>query len=168
MQYNKITIWPKKKILYLNQHVLDTVSIITEHAINHNRSHIILFSSPNPLIKSDLGSLVSNVKPAVRDLGVLLYSYLTFDPQIKRVVQSCFLQIRTISRIKPKLSHPYLKLSFKFLSYFILFSLLLQLLCGNKPKCRSYSSEFWSFGLELILRFYWSYIENEWPRFKAT
>lgn len=78
-----------QKIIYLNQtrlrHSLNNNND-NNNAINHNRSHIILFSPPNPLIKTVLGSLVSNVKLAARDLGVIFYSYLTFDPQNKRVV----------------------------------------------------------------------------------
>ena len=76
--------------------------------LNKSKSEIILFSPPNTdtsLITNSLGPLSSNIKPAARNLGVIFDLDLTFDKHIKTVVQSCYLQLRTISKIKPILSH---------------------------------------------------------------
>ena len=50
--------------------------------------------------------LSGNIKPTARNLGVILDSDFTFIAHINKVVQSCFLHIRTISKIKHFLSQP--------------------------------------------------------------
>lgn len=50
--------------------------------------------------------LVCPIESALGPLPEMeFYSYLSFKLQIKNVVQCCFHQIRTISKIKPILSH---------------------------------------------------------------
>ena len=73
--------------------------------LNNSKTEVILFSPPNPNNPISLGPLSSYMKPTARNLGVLFDSGLSFKPHINKVVQSCFLQIRTISRIKPMLHH---------------------------------------------------------------
>lgn len=77
-------------------------------------------------------TLSANVKPVARNLGAILDSYPNFEPQIKKGVQSCSLQI-AISKIKPMLSHSELEteicaLTFSRLDY------CTSLLSGIKPK----------------------------------
>ena len=74
--------------------------------LNETKSEILLFGPPNstqPFIP-ELGSLSQNVKESARNLGVIFDSALTFNPQVTRVVQTCYFQLRNISRIKSFLS----------------------------------------------------------------
>ena len=64
------------------------------------------FCSPHSTIQFQplLGSLSDNVKTSARNLGVMFDSELSFKAQITKVVQSCFYQLRNISKIKSFLS----------------------------------------------------------------
>ncbi|KAF7653084.1 hypothetical protein LDENG_00087530 [Lucifuga dentata] len=53
---------------------------------------------------SSLGSLSLYVKPEVRNLGVIFDSSLTFNTQVTKVIQTCFLQLRQISKVRSFLS----------------------------------------------------------------
>ena len=74
--------------------------------LNTDKTEIVLFGPPHltSLLKNDLGSLSSAVKPAAKSLGVFFDSELTFNVQVKKTVQSCFYQLRTIAKIKSVLS----------------------------------------------------------------
>ncbi|KAK0155946.1 hypothetical protein N1851_001518 [Merluccius polli] len=75
--------------------------------LNNSKSEIILFNPPCTITSPiSLGPLSGNIKPTARNLGVILDSDLTFIPHINKVVQCCFLHIRTISKIKHFLSQP--------------------------------------------------------------
>ncbi len=64
-----------------------------------------------------LGPLGSNVKLASKNLGVLFDQYINFEGHIKKVVQSCFFQLRNIAKIRNVLSPQDLK---KIIHIFVL------------------------------------------------
>ena len=76
--------------------------------LNNDKTDIVLFGPPKltNLLRADLGSLSSAVKPAAKNLGVHFDSNLNFDCHVKKVVQTCFYQLRTIAKIKTILSFP--------------------------------------------------------------
>lgn len=55
------------------------------------------------------GRNISFIKPAARDVGVLFDSYLTFKSQILKIALAGFLQIWTISEMKPMLPYSVLE-----------------------------------------------------------
>ena len=75
--------------------------------LNESKGEIILFGTSTSVtqISTRLGTLSPLVKPTVKNLGVMFDSDLTFKPQVRAVVQSCFFQLRTIAKIKSFLSH---------------------------------------------------------------
>ena len=79
--------------------------------LNSDKSEIILFgphSSRQSLLNS-LGPLAPNVSPVARNLGVQFDSELRFEHQVKKVVQTCFMHLRNIHKIKSFLSISNLK-----------------------------------------------------------
>ena len=74
--------------------------------LNESKSEVLLFGPSNltNVLKLKLGELSSNVQHSVRNLGVMFDHNLAFDVQITKVVQSCFLQIRNIAKVKHFLS----------------------------------------------------------------
>ena len=74
--------------------------------LNKSKSEIILFSPPSHTLplQSQLGPLSANVKTSARNLGVIFDSNLSFNKHVTTVVQSCFFQLRNISKIKSFLS----------------------------------------------------------------
>ena len=79
--------------------------------LNNTKTEIILFSPPNHIshYQKALGPLSVNIKPTARNLGVHFDSELAFIPHVNKLVQSCFCQLRPISRIKYKLTPPNLE-----------------------------------------------------------
>ena len=79
--------------------------------LNTDKTEIILFGpqKSTQILKNNLANLSINVKPIAKSLGVLFDSDLNFGAHIKRVVQTCFYQLRNISKIKPFLSRPNLE-----------------------------------------------------------
>ena len=76
--------------------------------LNESKSEIILFGPPSSTISlhSQLGPLAANITPAARNLGVIFDFNLSFNKHISTVVQSCYFQLRNISKIKSFLSPP--------------------------------------------------------------
>ena len=74
--------------------------------LNETKTEIIIFGPPNttPTFQSELNTLSANVTHSARNLGVIFDSDLSFGPQITRVVQTCYFQLRNIARIKSFLS----------------------------------------------------------------
>ena len=60
--------------------------------LNESKGEIILFGTSTSVtqISTSLGTLSPLVKPTVKNLGVMFDSDLTFKPQVRAVVQSCF------------------------------------------------------------------------------
>ena len=87
--------------------------------LNSDKSEIILFGplSSHTTILHNLGPLAANVTPVVKNLGVQLDSELRFEIQIKKVVQTCFMHIRNINKIKSFLSADNLKTAVNALVY---------------------------------------------------
>ena len=55
-------------------------------------------------LSSSLGALSDNIRTEARNLGVIIDSVLSFDAQVTKVLQSCFAQLRQLSKIRPFLS----------------------------------------------------------------
>ncbi len=70
--------------------------------LNESKLEVLLFgtSSLSAPVQSKLGCLSFNIKESARNLGVTFDSNLSFNNQVARVIQSCFLQLRTISKMK--------------------------------------------------------------------
>ena len=58
------------------------------------------------IINTSTHSLSVNIKPTARNRGVLFDTELFFIPHINKLVQSCFYQLRSVSRIKHMLTPP--------------------------------------------------------------
>ncbi|KAF7649803.1 hypothetical protein LDENG_00135890, partial [Lucifuga dentata] len=74
--------------------------------LNDDKSEVIIFGQTysTSLLNSMLGSLSKNIKPAARNLGVIFDVDLCFEAHVKNVVQSCFFQLKKISKIRSFLS----------------------------------------------------------------
>ena len=74
--------------------------------LNETKTEILLFGPPQStiLFQPLLANLSDNVKTSARNLGVMFDSELSFKTQVTKVVQSCFYQLRNISKIKSFLS----------------------------------------------------------------
>lgn len=70
--------------------------------LNATKSEVIIFRSSD--VKDVLGPWSTNVRPQIRNPGVIFDSSLSFAAQIKCVVESCFFQLRTIAKMKSFLS----------------------------------------------------------------
>ncbi len=70
--------------------------------LNQNKTEVLILGpeSVSNNIKRSLGPLASNIKLASKNLGVLFDHYMNFEGHIKRVVQSCFSQLRNIAKIR--------------------------------------------------------------------
>ena len=76
--------------------------------LTNTKTEIILFTPTNNIshYQQALCPLSTNIKPTARNLGVLFDTELTFIPHINKLVQSCFYQLRSVSRIKHMLTPP--------------------------------------------------------------
>ena len=80
--------------------------------LNDSKSELMIFTpySPNTEITanlmSSLGTLASNQKMKVRNLGVIFDPELSFDHQVTKVVQCCFIQLRQLAKVRPFLTTP--------------------------------------------------------------
>ena len=70
--------------------------------LNDNKSEVLVFGPPlaRAHIENNLGPLLPNLKPTVKNLGVTFDPDLNFQPHIKKVVQASFFHLRNISKIK--------------------------------------------------------------------
>ena len=74
--------------------------------LNESKSEVLIFGPPQERAKlgQELGSLTPNIKPSVRNLGVILDPDLNYEAHIKKVIQVSFYHLRNIAKIKPFLS----------------------------------------------------------------
>lgn len=74
--------------------------------LNESKYEVVVFGPPKlaKQLSEELGTLVSNVKTQVRNLGVIFDAELKFDKQINAVVKGSFFQLRGIARLKGFLS----------------------------------------------------------------
>ena len=83
--------WMSNNFLQLNSNKTEVLVIGTQHMANQ----ILPF----------LGPLQDRVKPVAKNLGIWFDSNLNFEKHITKLVQSCFYQLRNISKIRPILSY---------------------------------------------------------------
>ena len=80
--------------------------------LNDSKSELMIFTpySPNAELTgnltSSLGTLSNNHKMKVRNLGVIFDPELSFDHQVTKVVQCCFIQLRQLAKVRPFLTTP--------------------------------------------------------------
>ncbi|KAF7650929.1 hypothetical protein LDENG_00118830 [Lucifuga dentata] len=86
--------------------------------LNDSTTEILITTPSGPFkisdqLTSSLGSLSAYVKSEVRNLGVIFDSSLSFNAQLTKVIQTCFLKLRHISKIRsfffffrPRKGHP--------------------------------------------------------------
>ncbi len=78
--------------------------------LNDSKSEVLIFTPCVPSsasinnLSSSLGVLSNNVRKEARNLGVVFDSELSFDVPVTKVVQSCFAQLRQLTKIKSFLS----------------------------------------------------------------
>ena len=69
--------------------------------LNESKTEIIVFGKTSPAFSTvALGPLVSNIKPSVRNLGVIFDSAFKFEQQVSAVVRKSFIHLRTLAKIK--------------------------------------------------------------------
>ena len=78
--------------------------------LNDTKSEVLIVSpagssTSTVFLSSSLGALSNSVHKEARNLGVIFDSELSFDTQVTKVLQSCFAQLRQLTKIKPFLSH---------------------------------------------------------------
>ncbi len=78
--------------------------------LNDSKSEVLIFtpcalsSASINNLSSSLGALSNNVWKEARNFGVVFDSELSFDVQVTKVVQTCFAQLRQLTKIKSFLS----------------------------------------------------------------
>ncbi len=78
--------------------------------LNDSKSEVLIVTPAGPSINnlnlpsSSLGVLASNIHKEARNLGVTFDSDLSFDAQVTKVLQSCFSQLRQLTKLKSILS----------------------------------------------------------------
>ena len=86
--------------------------------LNPDKTHIILFS-PSKYLQNRLlinGTFINDKKTCIRfvnsakNLGVIFDKYLNFEPHLAKLISSCFLTIKNLSKIKAYLSLEHLKI----------------------------------------------------------
>src|SRR5678815_670937 len=78
-------------------------------SLNSSKIQLIWFGTPQQLQKLDLSLLAENlpqfsISTSVRDLGVTLYSSLTFSEHINQLTRSSYFQLRRIRAIRRSVS----------------------------------------------------------------
>ena len=79
--------------------------------LNDAKCELLLLFPPKDttLINNNLGPLLPNSQPTVRNLGVVLDPNLSLETHVRKVVQTSFYHLRNIVKIKSFLSTPDLK-----------------------------------------------------------
>lgn len=73
--------------------------------LNEGKTEVLILGDDNTTVNlNDLGCLALRINPYPRNLGVIFDRNLTFSKHIKRLVQSSYLQLRNISKIRHILS----------------------------------------------------------------
>ena len=69
--------------------------------LNESKTEAIVFGKISPAFYSDaLGPLASNIRPSVRNLGVIFDSAFKFQQQVSAVVRKSFFHLRTLAKVK--------------------------------------------------------------------
>uniref|UniRef100_A0A8D3EFU3 Reverse transcriptase domain-containing protein n=1 Tax=Scophthalmus maximus TaxID=52904 RepID=A0A8D3EFU3_SCOMX len=69
--------------------------------LNESKTEIIVFGKSSTGFSTDaLGRLASNIRPSVRNLGVIFDSAFMFKQQVSAVVRKSFFHMRTLAKIK--------------------------------------------------------------------
>ena len=69
--------------------------------LNESKTEVIIFGKIPPAFSTDvLGPLASNIKPSVRNLGVIFDSTFKFEQQVSGVVKRSFYHLRTLAKLK--------------------------------------------------------------------
>ena len=76
--------------------------------LNPDKPDVLIIGSENisDKVKLCIGPLAVNVKQDSKNLGVTFDQHMNFESHVKKVVQSCFFQLRNIAKIKSILSTP--------------------------------------------------------------
>ena len=76
--------------------------------LNDAKCEVLLLNTPQDttLINNNLGPLLINSQPTVRNLGVVLDPNLSLESHVRKVVQTSFYHLRNIVKIKSFLSTP--------------------------------------------------------------
>ncbi len=78
--------------------------------LNDSKSEKIMIAGPSTStstinnLLSNLCTLSNNIKKEARNLGVLFHSTLSFDAQVTKMVQCCFVQLRHLTMIRSCIS----------------------------------------------------------------
>uniref|UniRef100_A0A8C8DX31 Reverse transcriptase domain-containing protein n=1 Tax=Oryzias sinensis TaxID=183150 RepID=A0A8C8DX31_9TELE len=88
--------WLCKNSLQLNSEKTETLVVAPDDAI--------------PGIKQHLGSLGQDVKPSLRNLGVIFDKDMSLEQHSKQLIRNCFFQLRNISKLRKMVSYEDLEL----------------------------------------------------------
>ena len=68
--------------------------------LNESKTEAIVFGKISPAFYTDaLGPLASNIRPSVRNLGVIFDSAFKFQQQVSAVVRKSFFHLRTLAKV---------------------------------------------------------------------
>ena len=74
--------------------------------LNPDKTETILFGPDKfvTVVDQFIGPLCTNIKPTVKNLGIIFEQHMTFDLHVMKLAQSCFLQLQNVAKIKRFLS----------------------------------------------------------------
>ena len=74
--------------------------------LNESKTEVAFFGNPPPAFSTNaLGPLAVNIRPTVKNLGVIFDGAFKFESQVSAVVRNSFYHLRTIAKTKAYLSH---------------------------------------------------------------
>ena len=69
--------------------------------LNESKTKLVVFGKTSPAFSTNaLGSLASNIRPSVRNLGVIFDSTFKFEQQVSAVVRKSFFHLRILAETK--------------------------------------------------------------------
>ena len=80
-------------------------------ALNQNKTEVILFDHSTAIPPNTPDTLISNICPSAKNLGVIFDSTFKLDKHISSVVKNSFFQLRLLAKIKPYLPRQQLEIA---------------------------------------------------------
>ena len=81
--------------------------------LNKNKTEVMIVAAEKTATKvaSFMGSLKENIRPHLRNLGVIFDQSMHLDNHVKSLTRTCFFHLRNIAKLRSIISHSELELS---------------------------------------------------------